>query len=134
MRLIPTRIHGVLDYLVGLLLVAAPWLFGFAEGGAETYVPVALGLGALAYSVFTDYELGLVRRLPMPTHLMLDLGSGLLLAASPWLFGFADGTATGDGVWAPHLALGLLEVGVALMTKQVPADRAVRPGFSRARA
>ncbi|HEX8299520.1 MAG TPA: hypothetical protein VF594_10220 [Rubricoccaceae bacterium] len=125
MRVISTRTHGVLDYLTGLILVAAPWLLGFADGGAETIVPVALGLGALAYSLFTDYELGLVRRIPMPVHLMLDLGSGLLLAASPWLFGFADGTATSDGVWVPHLALGLFEIGAALTTKRTPADLSV---------
>lgn len=134
MRVIPTKVHGALDYLVGLLLIAAPWLFGFADGGAETWVPVVLGLGALAYSVFTDYELGLVRRLPMPTHLLLDLGSGLLLAASPWLFGFADGTATADGVWMPHLVLGLFEVAASLMTKRVPPDRPAPNALSSARA
>ena len=123
MRFIPTRVHGVLDYLVGLILMAAPWFLGFADGGAETVVPVALGIGALVYSVFTDYELGLVRRIPMPTHLLLDLGSGLLLAASPWLFGFADGTATTSGVWVPHLVLGLFEVAAALVTKRVPSHR-----------
>ena len=115
MRFIPTRVHGLLDYLVGLLLIAAPWVFNFARGGAETWVPVALGVGALVYSVFTDYELGLVRRLPMGTHLTLDLLSGLLLAASPWLFGFSD------FVWVPHVVLGVLEVGAALMTKTTPA-------------
>ena len=131
MRFIPTRIHGALDYLVGVLLIAAPWLLGFAGGGAETYVPVALGLGALVYSVFTDYELGVVRRVPMPTHLLLDLGSGLLLAVSPWLFGFADGTATTDGVWAPHLVLGLFEVAAALTTKRVPAGRSGSAALAR---
>ena len=115
MRFIPTRVHGLLDYLVGLLLIAAPWVFNFARGGAETWVPVALGAGALVYSVFTDYELGLVRRLPMRTHLTLDLLSGLLLAASPWLFGFSE------FVWLPHLVLGVLEVGASLMTKTVSA-------------
>lgn len=30
MRFIPTKIHGVLDYIAGLALIAAPWLFGFA--------------------------------------------------------------------------------------------------------
>jgi len=123
MRFIPTRIHGVLDYLVGLLLIAAPWLFDFADGGAETWVPVVLGVSALLYSVATDYELGVVRRIPMPTHLMLDLGSGVLLAASPWLFGFADGTPTTDGVWVPHLVLGLFEILAALTTQRVPSDR-----------
>ena len=115
MRFIPTRVHGLLDYLVGLLLIAAPWVFNFARGGAETWVPVALGVGALVYSVFTDYELGLVRRLPMGTHLTLDLLSGLVLAASPWLFGFSD------FVWVPHVVLGVLEVGASLMTKTAPA-------------
>ena len=114
MRFIPTRVHGLLDYLVGLLLIAAPWLFNFDRGGAETWVPVALGAGALVYSVFTDYELGLVKRLPMPTHLTLDLLSGILLAASPWLFGFSE------FVYVPHLVLGVLEVGAALMTKTTP--------------
>ena len=122
MRFIPTRTHGVLDYLVGALLIAAPWLFGFARGGAETWVPVALGAGAFLYSLFTDYELGVVRRIPMPVHLGLDLGSGLLLAVSPWLFGFAA------FVWVPHLVFGLLEVGAALMTKRVPPSaRQTRP-------
>lgn len=133
MRVLPTRLHGILDYLMGVLLIAAPWLFGFADGGAETWVPVALGAAMLGLSLFTDYELGLVRRIPMPTHLMVDLGSGLLLAASPWLFGFADGTATTDGVWAPHLVLGLLEIGAALMTKRVPDDQAASAGLRSAR-
>jgi hypothetical protein len=116
MRVIPTRVHGMLDYLVGALLIAAPWLFDFNRGGAETWVPVILGASAILYSLFTDYELGAVRRIPMPTHLMLDLGSGLLLAASPWLFGFSD------YVWAPHLIVGLIEIGTSLITRPVPAD------------
>ncbi len=115
MRVISTRVHGMLDYLVGALLIAAPWLFGFADGGAETWVPVVLGAGAIMYSLFTDYELGMVRSIPMPTHLMLDIGSGVLLAVSPWLFGFAD------RVWEPHLIVGLIEIGTAVMTKRVPA-------------
>jgi hypothetical protein len=116
MQVISTKVHGMLDYLVGALLIASPWLFDFAQGGAETWVPVLLGAGALVYSLFTDYELGVVRRLPMPTHLRLDLASGVLLAASPWLFGFAD------RVWQPHLILGLFEIGTAMMTRRVPSD------------
>lgn len=115
MRFIPTRVHGFMDYAMSVLLIAAPWLFGFARGGAETWVPVVLGAGALLYSLFTDYELGLVRTLPMPVHLGLDAGAGLLLAASPWLFGFSD------FVYLPHLILGILELGAALMTETVPS-------------
>ena len=117
MRLIPTKIHGVLDYLVGALLIAAPWLFNFADGGARQWLPVALGAAAIVYSLFTDYELGVIRRLSMPTHLLLDLLSGILLAASPWLFRFAD------EVYLPHLVLGVLEIGASLTTKREPSHR-----------
>jgi hypothetical protein len=115
-QVIPTRVHAMMDYLVGALLVAAPWLFGFDDRSAATWVPVVLGLSVILYSLFTDYELGRVRRIPMPTHLTLDLGGGLLLALSPWLFGFAD------RVWTPHLIIGLIEMGTVLMSRRVPSD------------
>ena len=122
MRFVPTRVHGIADYLLGALLIVAPWLLGFADGGAETWVPVLLGAGVVLYSLFTDYELGVVRRIPMATHLILDLAGGAVLAASPWVFGFAD------DVWLPHLVLGLLEVGAALTTRTTPdRDAAARP-------
>jgi hypothetical protein len=120
MRFIPTRLHGALDYGVGALLILLPYLLGFADGTAAQYVPQALGAAAIAYAVLTDYELGLVRVIPMPLHLWLDAGSGVLLAASPWLFGFAD------RIWLPHLALGLFEIGASLLTRTQPAFRAAR--------
>lgn len=114
MRFIPTRIHGMLDYLIGVLLIAAPWLLNFARGGAETWVPVILGAGTIVYSMLTDYEMGVVHSISMPTHLVLDAGAGALLAVSPWLFGFAD------LVWVPHLVVGLIEVLAAMTTERTP--------------
>src|SRR5687767_11150337 len=97
MKIISTRVHGVLDYLMGALLIAAPWLFDFARNGAETWVPVILGAGAILYSLMTDYEYSVSRSISMKTHLNLDLFSGIFLAASPWIFGF------NDYVYMPHL-------------------------------
>jgi hypothetical protein len=114
MRFIPTRVHGYLDYIMGLLLIAAPWLFDFADGGAKQWVPVILGASTIVYSLMTDYELGVSRTISMPTHLTIDLVSGILLAISPWLFGFAE------EIYAPHLILGILEIGAALTTKRQP--------------
>ena len=114
MRFIGTKTHGYLDYIMGALLIAAPWIFDFNRGGAETWVPVVLGAGVILYSLLTDYELGVSRQISMRTHLMLDLVGGALLAVSPWLFGFAD------YVWGPHLIFGLLEMGAALMTERTP--------------
>lgn len=117
MRFIPTRVHGVIDYMMGVLLIIAPWLFRFAEGGAETWLPVVLGSAVIVYSLMTNYELGVAGVLSMPAHLWMDGIGGALLAISPWLFGFAD------VVWAPHLVLGLVEIGAALMTHTVPRHR-----------
>jgi hypothetical protein len=115
LRVIPTRVHAVFDYAVGALLIAAPWLFDFARGRAEMWIPLLLGAATTGYSLLTDYELGMVRRLPMPLHLMLDVMGGVLLVVSPWLFGFAA------EVWAPHLIIGVIAIGVALTTWRTPA-------------
>lgn len=120
MRFLPTKVHGVLDYLMGVLLIAAPWIFGFARGGAETWVPVILGVGVIVYSLLTDYEWGLSRSISMGTHLTLDLFSGILLAASPWLFGFHE------FIYLPHLILGILEIGASLTTEKTPSVRVHR--------
>lgn len=59
MRFLPTKIHGLLDYLVGIALIAAPNIFQFSQvGGAAVAVPRVLGVGLIVYSVFTDYEWG----------------------------------------------------------------------------
>ena len=114
MRLIPTRVHAVLDYMMGLLLIVAPWLLGFAGNGAETWVPVALGIAMLIYSMFTNYEFGAFKLLSVPVHLTIDFLGGAFLAVAPWIFGFAD------NIYLPHLILGIIEMGTALMTKTIP--------------
>lgn len=115
MRFIPTKVHGILDYMMGLLLIASPWIFNFHRGGAETYVPVILGAGVILYSILTDYEMGAAKKITMPAHLTMDLLGGIFLAVSPWLFGFAE------YVYLPHLIFGILEIGASLMTVKVPA-------------
>jgi hypothetical protein len=120
MRLISTKAHGVMDYLMGILLIAAPWIFGFARNGAETWVPVVLGIGTIIYSLLTDYELGASKTISMKTHLTIDLIAGIFLAASPWIFGF------NDYVYLPHLILGILELGAVAMTDPVPSYTADR--------
>jgi hypothetical protein len=116
MRFLPARIHGVIDYLWGLGLLASPWAFGFADGGAPQWVAVVFGVGAIAYSAVTDYELGLVRLVPIRLHLGLDEFAGALLAASPWILGFAD------RVYGPHLAFGVFAVVASLITRTEPAQ------------
>ena len=114
MRFMNTRTHGIADYLVGIILILAPYVLGFADGSAAQWAPQILGAGAILYSLLTDYELGVMRVIPMPVHLGLDFASGLVLLASPWLFGFAD------RIWWPHVLFGLIEIGASLTTQTRP--------------
>lgn len=105
MNVISTRAHGVIDYATALALIVLPFLFligadtgGVGAAAAEARNPyrvagwllVGPGLALLGLSLITRYELGAVKSVPMPTHLATDVGLGLFLIASPWLFGFAD--------------------------------------------
>ena len=114
MKIIDTKTHGYLDYLVGILLIAAPWLFNFYEGRIESWIPIILGAGTIIYSLITDYELGAVGMIGMKAHLTIDLVAGIFLAVSPWLFGFSD------LIFWPHLAVGIMEILVSLMTNPNP--------------
>ncbi len=119
-RFLPTSVHGVLDYLVGIALIAAPWIFGFAYvGGAAVYVPIVLGIALILYSLVTRYELGIpgIKFLPMPYHLVIDFLAAVFLAASPWIFGFASKPLN---VWLPHLVVGIVVVLVVLVSQTHP--------------
>jgi hypothetical protein len=115
MRFIPTKFHAPLDYIVGAALIAAPWIFQFSEHTAATVVSIVLGVGLIAYSLLTDYELGVWKVAPMAVHNLIDVVAGAFLAASPWIFGFADETAN---VWLPHFVVGLAAVLLGLTTVQ----------------
>ena len=111
MKHINSRAHGVLDYVVGVLLIIAPYLFGFADDEPARNAAWIVGGGSLLYSLFTAYELSIAKVIPYRVHLGLDIAAGIFLAASPWLMSFSD------RVVAPHLVVGLLEIGVALLSR-----------------
>jgi len=110
--MISSKIHAVLDYIVGILLIAAPWLLGFADNTAVTVIPVILGASTIVYSLFTNYEYSLARLLPYKIHLTIDFIAGLLLLASPWLFGFSD------RIYLPHVILGAFEMIAVLLSRK----------------
>jgi hypothetical protein len=118
MEMIDTRTHGIIDYVTGALLIVAPYLFGFATGGIEQWLPQLLGAMTIVMSLLTRYELSVAKLIPLKVHLGVDMASGALLALSPWLFGFAE------LIWWPHLLVGLMEIIVPLMTdrnSRIPA-------------
>jgi SPW repeat len=115
MRFIPTKFHAPLDYIVGVALIAAPSIFQYSDVTAATVVSIVLGIGLIAYSLLTDYELGVWKVAPMAVHNLIDVVAGAFLAASPWIFGFADESAN---VWVPFMVVGLAAIFLGLTTKQ----------------
>jgi hypothetical protein len=125
MRFIPTKVHAVLDYVVAIALIFAPTIFMFEEvGGAAVIVPRVLGVGLILYSLFTRYELGLVKVIGMPVHLVFDILASVFLIASPFLFGFAD---EAPNAWVPHIVVGVAVILVVLCSKSQPGANVNSP-------
>lgn len=112
--MIPTSVHGMIDYAASGALYATPALLGLNDVPASSRTLSLASGAAVASSLLTDYELGVVRLVPMRAHLALDVMSGALLASSPWLFGFAK---EGPRHWLPYALMGAKEIIIALMSK-----------------
>jgi uncharacterized membrane protein len=112
MKIISRKAHAIIDYVVGVLLIAAPWIFKFSDVPAAKWTAIIVGVMILVMSMVTDYEGGGKKVLSMGTHLTMDVAAGIFLAVSPWLFGFHD------DVYLPHLIVGILEIGAGLMTER----------------
>lgn len=106
--LIPPFAHGLLEYGAGVLLLVAPFLFGF-DSDAATAISIVVGLAVLVLAASTAGPTGLAKVIPLGVpHVLLDLAIVAVLVASPFLFGFSgDGAPTAFfmvlGVW--HLLL-----------------------------
>lgn len=118
--------HGVADYVAGIALILAPWIFAFSDvGGVAVWVPRILGIVIVLQSLITDYELSLANILPLRAPLAMDMLGGLILALSPVIWGFTDEDAN---AWLPHVVVGLFLIIYALLTRPerdtAPSSRA----------
>ena|ERR1700684_2425828 len=109
MRFIPTVVHGVADYVVGIVVMALPFYFGWT--GASRIAVEALGVFAICYSLLTDYELGVIRFLRIRFHLLLDALFGFAMLLLPTLLRLPDNTQT------PFYVIGVLSILLSLTTK-----------------
>lgn len=124
MRFLPTSLLGIVDYLLGVFLIAAPWLFAFADGSLAQWTAIVVGGVLLASSISTRYELGVIPLIDVRSHLVVDAVAGIVLAISPWLFLFAH------RLWVPHLVLGLVVVAVSLISELHPRSLQTPTGHS----
>ena len=113
MKLLSSKAHTIIGLIVGMALLFAPQLFGFSDNQAASMVPIYVGIFIIVSELITTSVISPIKLVPMRIHLVLDYVTGAFLALSPWLFGFADEAAN---VWVPHLIVGILVIGYALVT------------------
>ena len=88
-KFVTKNIHAYLDYPVALALIGLPFVLGLgAENPMALWLSVVTGIAAFLLTVLTDHHLGLVRVVPYPVHMAVDLIVGLTFLAAPFLFGF----------------------------------------------
>lgn len=113
-RVIPTGVHSILDYVASGVNLIFPSLLGLRDAPWAAFVPRIDGLAGAGYSLISDYELGVLKVVSMPTHLAFDAAKGAFMASSPWLFGFAK---NGTRYWLPQVLMGTADVLAALTSK-----------------
>jgi VIT1/CCC1 family predicted Fe2+/Mn2+ transporter len=116
-------LHGAIEYAVGVLLIAAPFLFGF-ESDAAVALSVVAGVLVLAVAASTEGPSSLIDSIPIAAHVLLDFALTAVLIAAPFLFGFSDES----GPTALFIILGVMHLLVTIGTRFKPprgfADRA----------
>ena len=105
-------LHGVLEYAVGAVFIAAPFFIGFDSNGA-TALSIVLGVIFLVLAATTDGPTGLARVVPVEIHAVADFALAILLIAAPFLFGFRDK----GGATAFFIVLGVLHLLLTIATR-----------------
>jgi len=110
MEKLPSEVHGVTDYLTAGTIMAIPRLLKWPT--RITQFMTMVGLGTIAYSLLTKYELGLIKLLPFKAHLGLDAINGAMMAASPILLQEKD-----RNIAAILIGIGAMELGITAMSE-----------------
>jgi hypothetical protein len=127
--MISLKVHNILDYIVGALLIISPWLFRFSGVPGARNLFFILGVALVVYSMLTNYYYSVLRIIPLGVHMALDTAIGVFLILGPALFGYRE--LLTDGQYALHIILGIGAVGLVALTRprteaaKTPAERAL---------
>src|SRR5947209_15464676 len=91
---VPLDVHAAIEPIAAIILIAAPWIFGFSDVNSAKIISIAIGLIVLLSGAMTRWRLSVVRLIPLRLHFMTDLLLGLVLIVAPFIAGFsANGAA-----------------------------------------
>ena len=89
---VPLLVHGVVEYAVGALSIGAPFFFNF-DSDLATLTAILLGAGIVVLAFTTEAPTGVVRNLPIASHVVLDYVISLFMIVVPFVFSFTEDTA-----------------------------------------
>lgn len=84
MRILSSKVHGILDYLLIVFLFLSPTLFKM-EGMLST-ITYSLAAIHLALTALTDFELGLIKLIPFRIHGLLEIVVTIVLGILAFWF------------------------------------------------
>jgi uncharacterized membrane protein HdeD (DUF308 family) len=113
---VPLDVHAAIEPIAAIVLIAAPWIFGFSDVNSAKVISIVIGVIMLLSGAMTRWRFAVVRVIPLRMHFMTDLLLGLVLILAPFIFGFSsNGAATRFTIIA-----GVLELMTALATRWEP--------------
>ena len=114
-------LHGAIEYVAGVLFIAAPFLFAF-EADAAVALSIVAGVVLIAVAASTEGPSSLIDSIPISAHLLLDFALSAVLIAAPFLFGFSDESAP----TAFFIVLGVAHLLLTIGTRFKPASDTAR--------
>ena len=97
--MIPLRIHNILDYVGGVVLLLSPYLFDFSSVDSARNTFLFLGAGLILYSLITRYPYSIAKIIPLDVHMGLDVIAALALMVAPWALGYNSRLTNGQLGW-----------------------------------
>ena len=117
--------HGVIDYLMVVILVIGPGVAGFR--GHQATLCYLLAVVHFALTILTRFPLGVLKHIGFPIHGAIEFVVGVLLIVLPWIASFARGVLSRNF----FVAIGLIILIIWFLTDYRglrAAGRASEPG------
>ena len=115
---IPLAVHAMAEPFLALLLVTAPFLFGFSDDSSPTALAIGAGVLIAVISMCTNWRLSMFKVIPLPVHMLADLALGTFLVLSPFLLGFSE--SSGPTIF--FVLFGISEVLATMATRWTHAE------------
>ncbi len=102
--------HGIIDYLMVIILAIGPGVAGFS--GKQAMFCYVLAAVHFVMTVLTRFPLGAMKIIGFPLHGVIEALVSILLIVLPWIANFAAGVHSRNFFLAIGVLLGL----IALLT------------------